>query len=84
MDFTGSAAVAAVMAVVGLSSGAVVLYQRSVAFELRLHIEQVKNTIIEQITNKNYVRREECPFREETVHSLLRLLRKDAKETVDL
>jgi len=80
MNFDGGAVVAAVTAAVGVSSGAVVLYQRATVAELRLLIEQTRTAIITHI-NGQYMRKENCPFREETVHSLLALLRKDAKET---
>ena len=80
MNFDGGAVVAAVTAVVGVSSGAVVLYQKATSAEMRLLIERMRREIIEHINGK-YMKREECPFREETVHSLLLLLRKDAKDT---
>lgn len=76
MNFDGSAVITAVTAVMSLSSGAVVLYQRATAADLRLLIEQTRNAIIEHINGK-YVRKEQCPFRDETVNALLDLLQKD-------
>lgn len=80
MALDGGVVIAAVTAVVGMSSGAIVLYQKANSAEMRLLIERMRREIIEHINGK-YMKREDCPFREETIHSLLKLLRKDAADT---